>query len=104
MPIIARLIQLILTSGITANDVAGIVRASLLAAEAVSQGRYIDAVKAIEAEAPEMLPVVEAAASMLFPGAGLAIELLVFATAHSHKMTPAEEQVWFDRQNSTEGH
>lgn len=104
MPILARLIQLILTSGITSNDVAGIVRASLLATEAVSQGHYIDAIKAIEADAPEMLPVVEAAASLLFPGAGAAVELLVFLTANSHKMTPEEEQVWFDRQNSTEGH
>lgn len=96
--IIVRLIQLILTSRLTASDIAAIIKASVAAVQDIQAGKYVDALQAIAAEAPDALPLIEAAASLLFPGAGAAIDVLVHVTG-SAKMTHAEEQAWFDRQN-----
>lgn len=57
----------------------------------------VDAGTVIKDIAPDVLPVVETLANAFFPGAGNAIELLMIVMAFSHKMTPEEEAVWFDR-------
>jgi len=103
MPIIARMIPLALTSHITAQDVAAIVKACMVAGEALAAGKYVAALDAIAAQAPEALPLIEFAANALFPGSGAAIDILVHVTAHGHKMTPADEKAWFERQNPTPG-
>lgn len=59
------------------------------------QGKGI--MQAIMDVEPEVLPVVEALANLFFPGAGNGIALVVTLLSMSHKMTPDEETVWFDR-------
>jgi hypothetical protein len=101
--IIVRLIQLVLTSSLTANDIGLIIKAALLAAEDIKAGNFTGAADAIAANLPEALPVVETAANLLFPGAGNAIDMLVHLTGNLHRLTPADEKAMFDRQNPTAG-
>lgn len=62
---------------------------------ALITGKSLESV--VQDVAPDVLPIIETLASAFFPGAGNAIELMLLVMAFSHKMTPEEEAVWFDR-------
>lgn len=52
---------------------------------------------AIEATAPEVLPIIEGVANFLVPGAGTGIGVVATLLYASHKMTPSEQEHWFNR-------
>jgi len=58
----------------------------------------------VQSKYPQVIPLVETAATIIFgPEAGNAVDLVFHLLAMSHKMTPAEESAWMDRASQTTG-
>ena len=74
----------------------------------VAQGTSTSVLASIASNSPDTLKLIETlaedAASLIGgPLAGMGVGLAIQLLAMSHKMTPEEEQTWFDFQTSPEG-
>ncbi len=63
----------------------------------------VSAVQAVRSNSPEMIPIFEKLAKTLFPNFSVesVIENVIKGALAPHKMTPAEEKLWFDRASGT---
>jgi hypothetical protein len=66
--------------------------------QAKRDGDHAGALATIAREVPQVLPIIEKVANYIYPGAGTGIEVMAWVLQNSRPMSPAEQQIWFDRQ------
>lgn len=92
---------LVKTGEIVAHEAAALVNASIAAYHDVKSGEAKTPLEAILKQGETLKPILETVMNFLVPGSGTGVEFgleaVAFILSHSHKMTPEEEQAWFDR-------
>lgn len=80
---------------ISVADIETVATAIATTAKGIAGGKT--AAEITKEVAPSLLGVAEDVASMFFPGAGVAIEIVAFMLAHARPMTQEETNVFMDR-------
>ncbi len=96
-------LTLVANGKLIATDAAILVNAGIGAYHDMQSGKSSGALEAMLKQSPAVLPILESIANFVMPGTGTGLEILAFVLSHSHKMTPEEEQLWFDRASQTTG-
>lgn len=86
---------------ILVSDALVLIKAAPAIAADYKEGKSL--LQTVRDVAPEALPILEGIANLIAPGSGIVLEILAKGLFASHRMTPAEEKIWFDRQTASGG-